>query len=85
MRRQSKLQQREIQTGMMELLRRNLGHEIRNLLGGIRGAAQMMAAEMGLSSRRHTQMEGDGTVVYEAHFHICAKATAGDIPKFITC
>jgi two-component system nitrogen regulation sensor histidine kinase GlnL len=43
---QSKLQQREVQTGMMELLRRNLGHEIRNPLGGIRGAAQMMAAEL---------------------------------------
>jgi two-component system nitrogen regulation sensor histidine kinase GlnL len=43
---QSKLQQRELQTGMMELLRRNLGHEIRNPLGGIRGAAQMMAEEL---------------------------------------
>ncbi len=43
---QSKLQQREVQTGMMELLRRNLTHEIRNPLGGIRGAAQMMAAEL---------------------------------------
>lgn len=43
---QTKLQQREVQTGMMELLRRNLGHEIRNPLGGIRGAAQMMAAEL---------------------------------------
>jgi two-component system nitrogen regulation sensor histidine kinase GlnL len=43
---QSKLQQREMQTGMMDLLRRNLGHEIRNPLGGIRGAAQMMAAEL---------------------------------------
>jgi two-component system nitrogen regulation sensor histidine kinase GlnL len=42
----SKLQQRELQTGMMDLLRRNLGHEIRNPLGGIRGAAQMMAAEL---------------------------------------
>jgi two-component system nitrogen regulation sensor histidine kinase GlnL len=42
----SKLQQREVQTGMMDLLRRNLGHEIRNPLGGIRGAAQMMAAEL---------------------------------------
>ena len=41
------LQQREVQTGMLELLRRNLGHEIRNPLGGIRGAAQMMAAELG--------------------------------------
>lgn len=46
-RQQSRLQQREVQTGMMELLRRNLGHEIRNPLGGIRGAAQMMAAELG--------------------------------------
>jgi two-component system nitrogen regulation sensor histidine kinase GlnL len=42
----SKLQQREVQTAMMDLLRRNLGHEIRNPLGGIRGAAQMMAAEL---------------------------------------
>ena len=45
-RQQAKLQQREIQTGMMDLLRRNLGHEIRNPLGGIRGAAQMMATEL---------------------------------------
>jgi two-component system nitrogen regulation sensor histidine kinase GlnL len=45
-RQQSKLQQREVQTGMMDLLRRNLGHEIRNPLGGIRGAAQMMADEL---------------------------------------
>lgn len=43
---QNKMQQREVQTGMMDLLRRNLGHEIRNPLGGIRGAAQMMAAEL---------------------------------------
>ena len=43
---QTKLQQREVQTGMMDLIRRNLGHEIRNPLGGIRGAAQMLAAEM---------------------------------------
>lgn len=41
------LQQREVQTGLLDLLRRNLGHEIRNPLGGIRGAAQMMAAELG--------------------------------------
>jgi len=41
------LQQREVQTAMLDLLRRNLGHEIRNPLGGIRGAAQMMAAELG--------------------------------------
>jgi two-component system nitrogen regulation sensor histidine kinase GlnL len=40
------LQQRELQTGMLELLRRNLGHEIRNPLGGIRGAAQMLAEEL---------------------------------------
>jgi len=40
------LQQREVQTGMLELLRRNLGHEIRNPLGGIRGAAQMLAEEL---------------------------------------
>ena len=45
-RQQSKLQQLEVQTGMLDLLRRNLGHEIRNPLGGIRGAAQMMAAEL---------------------------------------
>jgi two-component system nitrogen regulation sensor histidine kinase GlnL len=44
--RRRQLQQREVQTGMLELLRRNLGHEIRNPLGGIRGAAQMMAAEL---------------------------------------
>lgn len=43
---QKKMQQREIQTGMMDLLRRNLGHEIRNPLGGIRAAAQMMADEL---------------------------------------
>jgi two-component system nitrogen regulation sensor histidine kinase GlnL len=43
---QNKLQQREVQTGMLDLLRRNLGHEIRNPLGGIRGAAQMMAEEL---------------------------------------
>lgn len=40
------MEQREVQTGMLELLRRNLGHEIKNPLGGIRGAAQMMAAEL---------------------------------------
>jgi two-component system nitrogen regulation sensor histidine kinase GlnL len=44
--RRRQLQQREIQTGILELLRRNLGHEIRNPLGGIRGAAQMMAEEL---------------------------------------
>ena len=43
---QNKMQQREVQIGMMDLIRRNLGHEIRNPLGGIRGAAQMMAAEL---------------------------------------
>jgi two-component system nitrogen regulation sensor histidine kinase GlnL len=41
-----RLQQRELQTGMLELLSRNLGHEVRNPLGGIRGAAQMLAAEL---------------------------------------
>jgi two-component system nitrogen regulation sensor histidine kinase GlnL len=41
------LEQREVQTGLLELLRRNLSHEIRNPLGGIRAAAQMMAAELG--------------------------------------
>jgi two-component system nitrogen regulation sensor histidine kinase GlnL len=40
------LRQREVQTGMLDLLRRNLGHELRNPLGGIRGAAQMMANEL---------------------------------------
>lgn len=46
-RRRMKLQQRELQAGLMELLSRNLGHEIRNPLGGIRGAAQMLANELG--------------------------------------
>ena len=41
-----RLQQRELQTGMLELLSRNLGHEVRNPLGGIRGAAQMLADEL---------------------------------------
>lgn len=41
------IQQRDMQTGLLDLMRRNLGHEIRNPLGGIRGAAQMMAAELG--------------------------------------
>jgi two-component system nitrogen regulation sensor histidine kinase GlnL len=45
--RQQELQWREVQTGLMSLLRRNLGHEIRNPLGGIRGAAQLMADELG--------------------------------------
>ena len=40
------MRQRQVQTGMLDLLRRNLGHEIRNPLGGIRGAAQMLAAEL---------------------------------------
>lgn len=40
------LQQRELQTGLLELLSRNLGHEVRNPLGGIRGAAQMLADEL---------------------------------------
>lgn len=42
----ARLQQREVQTGMLELLSRNLGHEVRNPLGGIRGAAQMLADEL---------------------------------------
>lgn len=46
-RQRMKLQQRELQSGLMELLSRNLGHEIRNPLGGIRGAAQMLAKELG--------------------------------------
>jgi two-component system, NtrC family, nitrogen regulation sensor histidine kinase GlnL len=41
-----RLQQRELQTGMLEFLSRNLGHEVRNPLGGIRGAAQMLADEL---------------------------------------
>ena len=41
-----RLQQREVQTGMLDLLSRNLGHEVRNPLGGIRGAAQMLADEL---------------------------------------
>ncbi len=41
-----RLQQRELQTGMLEFLSRNLGHEVRNPLGGIRGAAQMLASEL---------------------------------------
>lgn len=42
-----RLQQREVQIGMLSLLSRNLGHEVRNPLGGIRGAAQMLADELG--------------------------------------
>ena len=45
-RKRLRLQQRELQTGMLELLSRNLGHEVRNPLGGIRGAAQMLADEL---------------------------------------
>jgi two-component system nitrogen regulation sensor histidine kinase GlnL len=45
-RQHQQLKQLEVQTGLLELLRRNLGHEIRNPLGGIRGAAQLMAAEL---------------------------------------
>jgi len=41
-----RLQQREVQTGLLQLLSRNLGHEIRNPLGGIRGASQMLASEL---------------------------------------
>jgi len=41
-----RLQQRELQTGLLELLSKNLGHEVRNPLGGIRGAAQMLADEL---------------------------------------
>jgi len=41
-----RLEQRELQTGLLELLSRNLGHEIRNPLGGIRGASQMLASEL---------------------------------------
>ena len=41
-----RLRQRELQTGMLELLSKNLGHEVRNPLGGIRGAAQMLAEEL---------------------------------------
>lgn len=40
------LQHREMQTGLLELLSKNLGHEIRNPLGGIRGASQMLANEL---------------------------------------
>jgi two-component system nitrogen regulation sensor histidine kinase GlnL len=42
----NRLQQREVQTGMLALLSRNLGHEVRNPLGGIRGAAQLLADEV---------------------------------------
>jgi two-component system nitrogen regulation sensor histidine kinase GlnL len=42
----SRLEQRALQTGLLELLSRNLGHEIRNPLGGIRGASQMLANEL---------------------------------------
>jgi two-component system nitrogen regulation sensor histidine kinase GlnL len=46
-RQQRQLRELQVQTGLLDLLRRNLGHEIRNPLGGIRGAAQLMAAELG--------------------------------------
>jgi two-component system nitrogen regulation sensor histidine kinase GlnL len=46
-RKRHRLEQRELQTGLLELLSRNLGHEIRNPLGGIRGASQMLASELG--------------------------------------
>jgi two-component system nitrogen regulation sensor histidine kinase GlnL len=42
----SRLEQRALQTGLLQLLSRNLGHEIRNPLGGIRGASQMLANEL---------------------------------------
>lgn len=45
-RQRSRLQRSELQAGLMKLLSRNLGHEIRNPLGGIRGAAQMLANEL---------------------------------------
>lgn len=45
-RKRHRLEQREVQTGLLELLSRNLGHEIRNPLGGIRGASQMLASEL---------------------------------------
>lgn len=45
-RKRHRLEQRELQTGLLELLSRNLGHEIRNPLGGIRGASQMLASEL---------------------------------------
>lgn len=45
-RQRMKFQHRELQSGLMELLSQNLGHEIRNPLGGIRGAAQMLASEL---------------------------------------
>ena len=43
---QNKMQQREVQIGIMYLKRRNLGQEIRKQLGGIRGAPQMLADEL---------------------------------------
>ena len=39
-----RLLQREVQTGMLSLMSRNLGHEVRNPLGGIRGAAELMTS-----------------------------------------
>jgi two-component system nitrogen regulation sensor histidine kinase GlnL len=47
-----RLQQRELQTGMLDLLSRNLAHEVRNPLGGIRGAAQMLADELAAGELR---------------------------------
>lgn len=43
---QLQLEQQTVQTGMMDLLRQNLSHELRNPLGGIRGAAQMLSNEL---------------------------------------
>jgi two-component system, NtrC family, nitrogen regulation sensor histidine kinase GlnL len=43
---------RASQQGAQRELLRNLAHEIRNPLGGIRGAAQLLARELGQSSQR---------------------------------
>jgi two-component system, NtrC family, nitrogen regulation sensor histidine kinase GlnL len=43
---------RAAQQGAQRELLRNLAHEIRNPLGGIRGAAQLLARELGQSSQR---------------------------------
>jgi two-component system nitrogen regulation sensor histidine kinase GlnL len=45
-RQQQQLRESQVQTVLPDVLLRNLGHEIRNPLGGIRGAAQLMAAEL---------------------------------------